>query len=239
MNCTQAREKILQSEKPTRPGAGPAEHLEGCPPCRSWLRRLARLERSLAQLPVEVPPIPPALRAEREPAPLVCPRLYQPLDRRESARRKLALASSLAAALLLFALGLWAWPYLGGGGAPSALAEYQARRDAVLSPLRAPGDRLLALAGLADTLLDEALEHPQAAERRASQVEELARADLPRLARSATAEVVQEALLRLSRTESRASRLAAAEADPRLARALTRISASAREADRRLRQLAA
>lgn len=243
MTCQDIRDQLLGCERPDRPGPAASAHLRACGPCRAWVRRLARLERAIPRLPVAVPAVPPSLFEALEPVgPLV--RLHRPAgpDRREGARRKLALASSLAAALLLFALGLWAWPHL-RTETPSGLAEYRIKRDAALAGKGHPADKVRALVRLGDALVDLAVADPERAEVLAEWYEELVLADLPSHARSvpvAERPAAVKALLDgLGRTESRAARMAAAEADVRLARALTRIAASARHADRMMRSLAA
>ncbi len=241
MNCQETRDHLLRCERPDRPGPAPSAHLVGCDPCRAWLRRLVRMEKAVARLPVDVPPVPAELFAALEPAPLVRPRLHQPEGRRDWGRRKVALVSSLAAALLLFALGLWAWSWLGGNR--DALAEYHTRRDAVIAAVRGPAERVRALVGLGDRLLDEALADAGSAEAKAAHFAALALTDLPGYAGDIPADArgaaVKAALEDLGRTESRAARLAVEQAEPRLRRALARIAACAREADRRLRPLAA
>lgn len=242
MNCAPVRQQLLASERPDRPGPVLSRHLRACDSCRAWLRRLVKLERQLPSIPVEVPPVPAALFEALEPAgPLVRPFLPSRPDRREGGRRKVALASALAAALLLFAIGWWAWPHLQSDPAAPSLAGYAARRDAHLAKALTAPQRVQALGALAGELLKDARDAaPADVERLALHLDQLLAIDLPRQARALSlgerGAVLRPVLERLGGMESEASRLAAARTG-KTAAAYARMALSAREADRRLRAM--
>lgn len=244
MNCQSARERVLASERPDRPGPGASAHLQGCPTCRSWLRKVVRLERSVARLPVDAPPPPAALLEALEPAgPVVRPplALYDRPNKPEGARRKLALAAALAAALVLFALGLGLMAQL-RPDQPAPLADYHASREQALHQDTA-AHRAHALAGLAGSLVGRATASADHAEAAAGHFEALVLTDLMRQAREVSpgekAETIQALRSAMRRTASRADEKAAGAGDGRTARALRRMAVSAREADRRLGALLA
>jgi hypothetical protein len=103
MNCQDLRRALAHLEEPQRPPAAIRSHLAGCSPCRAWHRQLTRIERAVPLLPVpasngkarfvervlagQVPVAPP----DRTPS--------RPIN----TRQKLALATALAAGLVLFA----------------------------------------------------------------------------------------------------------------------------------------
>jgi predicted anti-sigma-YlaC factor YlaD len=233
MTCDRVREQLLACETPERPGATLSAHLRECPACQVWLRRLVRLERQLPQVPVEVPPVPAALFEALELRPTRLPSAT-PARSREGARGKAALASSLAAALLLFAIGWWAWPYLGSGPATQQ-RDYAQRRDAHLAGFGQRADHAQALLGLADQLLTEA--NAAQAKTLAESLEQLLEVDLPPLADAVPVGQRADVLQRLSRLESRTERLASLSRNERLSEALKRSAESVRRADRRLRTL--
>ena len=236
MNCCDIREQLLRLERPDRPGPALGEHVQRCAACHRWLRRLARLERALPRLPVDVPPPPPSLFAALEASgELVRPHLrLHPEGRKEGGRRKLALASALAASLALFALGYWAWSALRPEPSLDAGA-FRARIERRLAGAATPAKRAEALARLADDLLNEtsADDAPQA-ERLAGQFEHLLEQALPFQAGELRGAALAPVLARLSRLESRAARLAAAHAG-RIAAAYARMAKAARKAEQRLR----
>jgi predicted anti-sigma-YlaC factor YlaD len=233
MTCDHVREQLLACETLEPPGASLSAHLRECPACREWLRQLVRLERQLPQIPVEVPPVPAALFEALELRPGRLPSATLARSR-EGARGKAALASSLAAALLLFAVGWWAWPYL-GQTPPAPPSAYQQRRDAHLAGFAQRSEHAQALLGLADQLLTEA--NNAQAKTLAESLEQLFEGDLLGVAASVPETQRREVLQRLDRLESRASRLAATTRQERLAEAFKRTAESVRRADRRLRTL--
>ncbi|NBO93266.1 MAG: hypothetical protein EBV06_13295 [Planctomycetia bacterium] len=241
MTCATVRERLLQSEYPDRPGSELSAHLADCHPCQIWLRRLVRLERRIANRTIAVPRIPTELFGELEPArPLVRPFASAHHRRVEGARRKAALASSLAAALLLFAAGLWSWPHLEHDISHSSLAAYQMKRDFRLAKADTLPRRVTALVELAGDFLSEAKQTPENAERLADFVERVFCVDLPELTTPLAAHdrpALCAVLEPLSRLESDAARLAAESRSLRLAHAYQRMAGSARLADQRLRIL--
>ncbi len=167
MNCTLARQHLLASERPDRPPPAPARHLADCAACRDWLGRLVRLERELAQLPVP-PSRPPDRLLEQvlhgpDPAKVIRPpfRLRpNPDAAREQARQKLALAFALAASLMVFAIGWWAWPptpppFVKTQPASTSdhLLAWKTLRDQHLKGARTPAEKVTGLVTLADKLL--------------------------------------------------------------------------------------
>ncbi|MFQ3594141.1 MAG: hypothetical protein SNJ82_13260 [Gemmataceae bacterium] len=233
MTCEHVREQLLACERLERPGASLSAHLRQCLACQAWLRRLVKLERQLPQLPVEVPPVPSSLFEALEWRPGQLP-LASPSRSREGARSKAALASSLAAALLLFAIGWWLWPYLGkpaSGSKPS----YAQRRDAHLSAFPQPSQHAQALLHLADQLLTEA--NAAQAKSLAESLEQLLERDLFAVVQAVPPAQRPELLHHLGQLESRTERLAATARNDRLAEAFKRSADSVRRADRRLRQL--
>lgn len=242
MNCEQVRQQLLARERPDRPGPALSRHLRGCDACCGWLRRLVKLERALSSVPVEVPPVPAALFEALEPAgPLVRPCVPFRPDRREGGRRKVALASALAAALLLFAIGWWAWPHLQGDPSAPSLAGYAARRDAHLARALTVQQRVQALGTLAGEMLRDSRDAaPADVERLALHLDQLLAVDLPGQARGLSLgereAVLRPVLARLGGMESEATRLAAARTG-KAAAAYARMAVSAREADRRLRAM--
>ena len=52
MNCKEILRVLLAAEHPDRPSADVRKHLSRCPSCRTWHRRLVRLERHIPQIPV-------------------------------------------------------------------------------------------------------------------------------------------------------------------------------------------
>jgi hypothetical protein len=157
----------------------------------------------------------------------------------EGARRKLALAASLAAALLLFALGLGVLAHV--RPTPSPLADYHASRDKALK-LETAAHRARALAGLAGSLVDKALAFADHAEAAAGNFEGLVLTDLMRQARDISpgerVETINALRSAMQKTADRAAKRTAG-ADARTARALERMVVSAREADRRLEAMLA
>ena len=61
MTCETTRQRLLNSERPDRPPADVQPHLAACAACRTWQRRLARIERQIPELPVPPSAPPPAL----------------------------------------------------------------------------------------------------------------------------------------------------------------------------------
>lgn len=123
MNCSAAQRCLFELERPSQPSDAVRAHLASCADCRAYQRRIVELERSVAQLPV---PDSSAARSAfvrklREEGfepwrpELISFEAAKPSPRwqvRERGKRKLAMASALAAGLVLLAMGVWAWKHL-------------------------------------------------------------------------------------------------------------------------------
>lgn len=123
MNCTVIQRRLLAAEQPDQPAADIQSHLAECPVCRAFQRRLVQMERQIPLLPVP----PSTAKAEllgRILGPSTASTLRPPLGERpnpwrstlapgpkERGLRKMSVAFALAATLLIFALGWWAWPH--------------------------------------------------------------------------------------------------------------------------------
>jgi hypothetical protein len=158
MNCELLQRRLLNLERPDRPPAEVQAHLAGCPSCREWQRRLVRLEQRVALLPV-----PPSTakaefvarlragqgeRAARQPNGTA-----NRGQRRERALRKLALATSLAAALMLLAVMWWAlqWSQT-DQKLPGDLLAQLVQHDVELAKVDTQPSRLKELTATADDL---------------------------------------------------------------------------------------
>jgi hypothetical protein len=127
MKCSVLQRQLLELERPDHPPVELLTHLARCPACRAWQRHLLQLESEVRQLPVPasttrddfirrllvgtsaaVPgpePVPALSPPPPERGTLPIRPLRTTLGRRERGVRKLALATGLAAGLLLFVLG--------------------------------------------------------------------------------------------------------------------------------------
>ncbi len=258
MSCEATRRHLLNAERPDRPPAAVRPHLAECPACRAWLRNLVEVESQVPLLPVppsdaarerllerlrEPLPVPATLRVVVPELPFVPPK--------ERGLRKLSVALALAAAVVLFAVGLSVWPRHGEGHEEKVVKVDQVKwltqlRERRLANVHAPQERVDKLAEFADDLLREvrqsdALPGADRLEQLAKVYEETVREELLANARAVPA-IDRKTLLprlagELSRTESEFERIAAAA--PELsAISLRRIAAAAREGDRELRQIA-
>lgn len=184
MNCPELQQHVLESEQPSRLSAPARLHLIKCSSCWSWHRRVLEVEQIIKDLPVppsngpdyfvaqvragEVVPRECVLQPAPVPPPVIDPTPSRPAGwirtLREKALQKLALASSLAAALLFFTLAWWFWPH-----SPSPtpepvfahtdadpLASFKARRDELLAQAESPRQRVQVLAQYANQLRDRA-----------------------------------------------------------------------------------
>jgi hypothetical protein len=161
MNCELLQHHLLALEDPGRPPAEMRAHLARCGACRAWQRRLLDVERSVPRL--RVPPshgrdaFVARLRAGARATP---PRAA----RREVVLRKIALATSLAAGLLMFVVGFGAWQWPTPPERPPAAPQAHAKpflarlvdHDLDLARSADPGPRLESLTGLADVLRGQA-----------------------------------------------------------------------------------
>jgi hypothetical protein len=253
MNCTTVRQHLLASERPDRPVPVLAAHLAGCPVCRSWHRRLVRLEQDIPHLPVP-PSSPPAALLERvlhgpPPGQLIAPTYTlraNPDAVREGGRQKLALAFAMAASLVVFALGWWAWPRQEAVQPISPrLVRYLQDRNIYQEKARTPQERVVRLADLADKYMKEASGNKTRPEQLADLAfcfEQLGRnlleyaEEVPDTDRA----VLLRVSARLSQLESTATQLAVEwETGHRAsARSLRQIAAVARDVDLKLMKLA-
>jgi hypothetical protein len=260
MTCEATRQQLLNAERPDRPPPSLRGHLADCPSCRYWLQTLTDVESRVPYLPV--PPSESAkerfLKQLREP-PLVpeSMRVVAPVlpftPPKERGLRKLAVALTLAAAVVLFAVGLSVWPRHSATTAPVAagptLAETRTRmreiRDQRVAKAQTPREKVEILAEFADELLRTTRDPQQLPsdnslrlvaqlyeETVCDQLLAQARAIPPGAQRSVLPRLAKE----LGRIESEFSRLAAAA--PGSAVHLQKIAAAARDGDRELRQLA-
>lgn len=253
MNCNQVRHTLLGQERPDHPGPDEARHLANCPACHTWLRRLVRLERQLALVPVPecAPPVAFLERiAGDTTTPLVTPPLRPANDQRrirEAGRQKLALACALAATLAMFTFAWWAWPPRPPETPGPARDAYVAKRDAALMPTRTPEERVTAIGRLAEACFAEARAVPQDPARVEQLADQFARAaheDLFQYANEVAggdrARLLTEAADRLREVESQARQLEAAWATRfgDSSRSMKRIVTAALQAQQRLRALA-
>jgi hypothetical protein len=139
MICKDVQLRLLSSERPDLPPVDLKGHLVTCASCRALHRRLVRLEQQLPLLPVPPAPVPAALLSKilDAPKPVEAPAEAPILIRqrpklvliKERGLRKLALAFALAAAMVVFAIGWWAWPHAGPGPLPDTNVAYQWKQE--------------------------------------------------------------------------------------------------------------
>jgi hypothetical protein len=267
MNCEIVRRRLLGGERPDQPPSEVRLHLAGCPRCLAYQRRLVGVERLIPRLPVPpsataraallqhvlAGPAPGAPRPAQPPPlpPPVRPTLpFRPPPRaraREGGRQKLALASALVAALVVFAVGLWAWPSHDRVAPHDPLAHFRQQRDERLLHARTPEEQVEALARYAEHLVAQARTHPADARRLALTAQffdDLVRRDLLDRARAVPAQqrarVLGRVAERLGRSESEASHLAAdlQQKHSPSAPSLLAMAESARAAEQQVRALA-
>jgi hypothetical protein len=261
MNCDLTRRRLLAAEHPARPSPDVKRHLAACPACRAWQQGLAALEAQVALLPVPHSDgkrrllkeilAPAGAGAARALAPLG---VVLPTPRttplKERGLQKLSLAVAVAAAVVLFAVGLALWP---NGGLPelppaplSPVDQALTRRDALYAKAQNPRQLVEAAAAFLATLHREADDLAAAA----ADADKLAvvaeaygrvvRDDLKRFARDLSpgekAEVLATVAEQLGREESHFRQLASkavwVSKGP-----LTQIADAAREGERDLRGL--
>jgi hypothetical protein len=167
MNCQTLQHRLLELERPDRPPPELQDHLGECPACRAWQRQLFWMEQQVPFLPVPPttakanvlrqvltgmvePGSPPLARLRRLPGEL-------PGQRRARGVRKLAVAVSLAAGLVLVTLALWGLQGSKKGPPPKRpesdeLVKKLLQHDMGLARAATPGERLERLADLADAL---------------------------------------------------------------------------------------
>jgi hypothetical protein len=191
MKCSVLQRQLLELERPDHPPIELLTHLARCPACRAWQRHLLQLETDVRQLPMpasttrddflrrlligtsastpgpepipELAPPPDLPTPERGTLPL---RSFRPpLGRRERGVRKLALATGLAAGLLLFVLGWTAWllptnpldtkQANSKQPAPDPLLAALVKHNLHLAATAKPRERVETLAALAEELHGE------------------------------------------------------------------------------------
>jgi hypothetical protein len=264
MTCKVVRTCLLSLEQPDRPPPEAADHLAACGSCREWHRRLVRLERGVAQLPVPASGARSRLlariltEAPARPAPqgAYAPRSAEPAWKRHERRlKRLAIAAALSAALLLVAVGLWAWR-LAHENTPAPPSRPAVTGDPLLAKLmeqnirlagaRTPRQRVEALRDLADDLHSEArsltladLGRNDDLEKLAGLYEKVVRDGLVKQARALPAAEHAELLTAIARRLGEVSTEAdrQAEQTPERAAALRTIAAAARDGNRQLREL--
>jgi hypothetical protein len=189
MKCSVLQRQLLELERPDHPPIELLTHLARCPACRAWQRHLLQLESDVRRLPVPASttrddflqrllvgtssPVPvPEFTGEVVPPELPVPEpdtlpirpFRTTLGRRERGVRKLALATGLAAGLLLFVLGWTAWllPNNGPGtrqaskpAPPDPLLAALVKHNLHLAATAKPRERVETLAALADELHGE------------------------------------------------------------------------------------
>ncbi len=257
MSCISVRQRLLASERPDRPAVAEAHHLASCADCRVWLRGLVRLEQRLSLVPVPPSVPPPALLAMLRSAPedaLVKPPaiLSAVRPRKEGGRQKLALAFSLAAALVVFAFSWWAWPHI-QEDKPTANVQGERKKHEEeaqkrLASAHTPAQRVAALVDFAVDCFKLARLSPDDAasvERQAFHFRGVVKHDLlPHVQQVSPGEragTLKEAADRFARIMAKATRLAVdwEQAHPVAAKAMRQIADDAREAERHLREMAA
>jgi hypothetical protein len=265
MNCQSVQNRILALPDPRQVPDNLRAHLDACPDCLRWWNQAARLEALLEQLPA--PPAPgekkealideltaagpvikriPALERRSAPSPLVAllRRNWKPL-------------AGLAAGVLVVLGGWWALRPGNNGNMvqatpPHPLLAKVVQWEVALTKADTPAKRLEGLGGLADTLQLEALNLARVAS--GDELNDLAgwyekvvkngiverAVNMPEHALTRTE---REALLsglanKLAEAGQEVERVAR-EAPPQSQPALKRIADSARDGQKKLRQLAA
>jgi hypothetical protein len=111
MKCPVVQRYLLRLEHPDRPCQSVRDHLSHCPACRKAHAGLRQLEGEVRHLPVPESnakaPFVQQFRGAMIGKSPTRERNWLPWQVRDRARRKLALAASLAAGIVLFAIG-WA-----------------------------------------------------------------------------------------------------------------------------------
>ena len=181
MKCELVQRRLLSIENPAQAPADLRAHLAVCGVCRDWQHQLLLIERHVSHLPV--PPsrakarllhqflLEPATEGKGQKTAATLPEAPVPPRRAARAFSRLRsfpyerLAASLAAAVLVLALGWWLWPEGPAPLPPAASAPVKpvadplltclVRRDVRLARAETPRERLEILADLADDLRGE------------------------------------------------------------------------------------
>jgi hypothetical protein len=171
MNCSVLQRRLLELEQPDRPPPEVRAHLAACAVCRRWQRRLVQIEQRVPLIPVPTSSAKSALmrRVLAEPAAAakepnsangqkLRPFIHggQP---RHRAPQKIALATALAAGLLLFAVGFGALQQSQKEPArppfSQSLTARLVQHDLKLAAATKPSERVKVLANLAEELHTE------------------------------------------------------------------------------------
>lgn len=256
MNCTVIQRRLLSAENPEQPPAEIKNHLAECSACRAWQRRLVQMERLIPQLPLPASAAKETflerIKGEGERirrAALVQPSSFVlPPFKKERGLRKLSLAFTLAASLLLFALAWWSWPHNTAGVSDATRIE-QVKLDRRLTDslhVDTAKERVLRLAKLADEVHREAgalAGNSERLEQWARFYAQVIGQHLIEQARQLPAEdrqaVLSKITLRLAAAESEASRseTQCKTTAPRSAAAFHRIAVASQKGERDLRSL--
>ncbi len=145
MNCRETEDWLLHAERPLRLGTDELrEHVEACPGCRGFARRLDRLERAYCAAP---------LPASAHRARLAFLQRHVAMPRRPFLRRA---ARWAVAALLLLAVGLGTWAVLAPSKANAGdLVERLVDWNLELTEAPSPEERQRIFAERDGTLRDE------------------------------------------------------------------------------------
>jgi hypothetical protein len=255
MKCSVAQTQMLELERPDRPTPPLRAHLARCSACREWFHALLQMERNVPLLPV-----PPSTGREQflrhvltgEPLPGRNGTTAPPVAgrtgavRRERGMQKTALATGLAAGLVLFAVGLLAIQSpqeVRGDHTSDPFIKKLLDRDLKLASAATARERLQELAGLADDLRVETemlarLSANEELERLAGLYQRVMRNGIARNAGKVPAadhEGLRDVAFRLGEA-SRAAELTAA-AHPNSSGPLREIATAAREAEDTVRKL--
>lgn len=259
MNCTVIQRRLLSAERPEQPPAEIQDHLAQCTSCRLWHRRLIQMESLIAQMPVPTSTAKEQFLqrlneedGRRKQAALVRPPafLFRPF-KKERGLRKLSVAFTLAASLLLFALAWWSWPH-NPPVMPPKVAQHeheQAKLEQRLSNsllVDTPKARVVRLALLADEIQGEARGLADNSERLEQWSRFYSRVvgqylieQARQLGPQERQAVLTDIASHLAKAESQATRLATQyrAAAPRSAAAFQRIAAASQKGERDLRGL--
>ncbi len=167
MNCTVLQRRLLSAEQPDQPAADIRNHLDQCPSCRAWQRRLIQMERHIPLLPIPPSTAKAQLLQRILGTHTDRPTIADPSNLwrssltpgpKERGLRKLSVAFALAASLLVFALAWWSWPRNPITGIEVAKREQARLEERLTNSLRVdtPKERLFRLAKLAEEIHGEA-----------------------------------------------------------------------------------
>jgi hypothetical protein len=261
MNCQAIQNRILSLPDPRQIPDALLEHVAGCAGCRVWAEQAARLEGLLERLPV--PPAPADkksdLIADLDRGPVAVP-ARRPFAAPSFFRRNAALVGGLAASV---AVALGAWLLLSGNGSAPIVArtptpkhpflEKVVKHDVALAKADTPAKRLEVFDGLAGDISAEARGLARIAN--AEELRDVAqwydrvvkKGMMPQAEQLAGADLVVPPAERKSRLEALAGKLAATANETEKAATevpqdakptLQRIATTARDAEKKLRELA-